>query len=126
MIKTFFIFLFISLLTITGCAQEGSSNSMSVEELKERMKKDTNLVVLDVRTEPELKGELGKIDGIVHIPLQELDVRKKELEKYKDKDIAIICRSGNRSRTAQNYLKSKGFENVHNVEGGMIEYRKQE
>lgn len=103
-----------------GCAED--KDKMTTTELKNRLN-DTSLVVLDVRTPEELQGPLGKIDGVINIPVQELDNRADELNKYKDKEIAIICRSGHRSGIAQKILKEKGFK-TKNVEGGMIQYRK--
>ncbi len=84
---------------------------------------DTTFIILDVRTPEELKGPLGKIDGVINIPLQELEARLPELKPYKGKEIAVICRSGNRSRYATDILNKKGFD-ARNVPGGMIEYRK--
>lgn len=123
--------LFIFMLTLTliygvGCAQEKDSAKtvdITVGELKEKMKTDTSLVVLDVRTPEELKGPLGKIDGAVNIPVDQLEERIADVEKFKNKDIAVICRSGHRSKRAQGILEKHGIKSV-NVLGGMTEYRK--
>lgn len=112
------------ILLITGCTKQGDYKNMSVEELNQKMKSDKDLIVLDVRTEEELRGELGKINGVINIPVQELSTRLNELSNYKDKEVAVICRSGNRSRTASNILSQNGFKKVYNVEGGMIDYRR--
>ena len=45
--------------------------------------------------------------------------RLAELEKYKGKPIIAVCRSGNRSGSACGMLKKAGFENLHNLAGGM-------
>lgn len=118
------IMLILSMMTLYSCAQD-NGNSMSVTELKEAVKTDSSLVILDVRTPAELTGPLGKIDGVINIPVQELEDRLGELEIYKDKNIAVICRSGNRSGVAQKILTKHGF-NAKNVLGGMIDYRKSE
>lgn len=111
-----------------GCAQEKDMDSsktrdITVEQLKEKMKTDSSLVVLDVRTPEELKGPLGKIDGAVNIPVDQLEERIGEVKKLKDKDIAVICRSGHRSKIAQGILDKHGIKAL-NVLGGMTEYRK--
>lgn len=116
--------LVILFLNLAAYAQQAENKNMTVTELKEKMHKDS-LVVLDVRTPEELTGPLGHIDGIINIPLQELKQRVHELDKYKNREIAVICRSGNRSSTATGYLTQVGF-NAVNVEGGMIAYRKAE
>lgn len=122
-------FLLLSLIflsiNIISCAQEKENPSMSISELKEEIKTNKNLVILDVRTEEELKGPLGHIEGVVHIPVQELKSRISELDKYSDKEIAVICRTGNRSGVATQILRLNGFD-AKNVLGGMVEYRRSE
>lgn len=121
MIRLLTIF-FLSIFFINACAQDDSKTTMSVTELKEKLPTDTTLVLLDVRTPQELVGPLGKIDGVINIPLQEIEGRLNELEEYKDKQIAVICRVGSRSGIATKILLKNGF-NAINVLGGMTEYR---
>jgi len=74
-------------------------------------------VVLDVREQSEWSD--GHISKAKHIPLGQLKNRLGDLEKYKDKPIIAVCRSGNRSGHACGLLKKAGFENLHNLAGGM-------
>jgi len=106
---------------ILGCAQQADENNMSIQQLKEEMKANENLIILDVRTPAELEGPLGQIDGVINIPVQELENRLGELEEYKSNEIAVICRSGNRSGVATKILLQNGFK-AKNVLGGMTEY----
>ncbi len=92
-------------------------------EFKEKLKSDNNIVVLDVRTSEEFIGPLGKVESSINIPVQVLDQRINELEKFKDKEIIVICRTQNRSAVAVEYLKRAGF-NAKNVLGGMVEFSK--
>ncbi|MCE1189052.1 MAG: rhodanese-like domain-containing protein [Ignavibacteria bacterium] len=94
---------------------------ISVAELKNRLGTDTNLVLIDVRTLEEVQGPMKKLPQAIHIPLNEIEKRVAELEKYKNKEIAVICRSGNRSRAASKILLEHGFT-VKNVSGGMLAY----
>lgn len=98
---------------------------MSVTELKKIMNSDTSLVILDVRTQEELSGPLGKISKAINIPLQDLEDRIDELKSYKNHTIAVICKVGIRSAKAQVFLEKHGY-NCFNVEGGMLEYRRLE
>lgn len=52
------------------------------------------------------------------IPLGEVGLRLKEIEAYKDKPVAVICRSGRRSAKAVAILQEAGFTRVVNVQGG--------
>ncbi len=104
-------------------AQLKSDNSLTMAEFKEKLKSDNNFVVLDVRTPEEFIGPLGKVESSINIPVQVLDQRINELEKFKDKEIIVICRTQNRSAVAVEYLKKAGF-NAKNVLGGMVEFSK--
>jgi rhodanese-related sulfurtransferase len=95
---------------------------MTISELKNSIKTDPSLLILDVRMPEELIGPLGKIEKVVNIPLQQLEKRIGELDIYKDRTIAVICRSGVRSSSAQRFLAGMGF-NAYNVEGGMVQFR---
>lgn len=74
-------------------------------------------LVLDVREQSEWAD--GHIAKAKHVPLGQLKNRMGELDKFKDKPIVAVCRSGNRSRHACGLLRKAGFENVHNLAGGM-------
>ncbi len=74
-------------------------------------------LLIDVREASEW-GD-GHIARARHIPLGQLKGRLNELEKFKGKPIIAVCRSGNRSGSACRLLKKAGFENLHNLDGGM-------
>lgn len=119
-----FFVLVLIVSNFTVCAQTVAPvKSITVQELKRQIKNDSGLVILDVRMPAELTGPLGKIDGVINIPVQELEKRVDELNKYKDKEIAVICRTGHRSSIGTKILLKHGFTNVENVEGGMTAYR---
>jgi NADPH-dependent 2,4-dienoyl-CoA reductase/sulfur reductase-like enzyme/rhodanese-related sulfurtransferase len=71
--------------------------------------------VLDVRTPPELM--LESVPGAVNIPLEELRERLDELPR--DREIHIVCRTGQRSYYATRILMQKGFK-ARNISGGMF------
>jgi rhodanese-related sulfurtransferase len=73
-------------------------------------------LLLDVR-EPSEYAVIHAANAKL-IPLGEVGSRLKELEAYKDKPIAVICRSGRRSARAVEILQAAGFTQVSNVEGG--------
>jgi rhodanese-related sulfurtransferase len=124
--KTFKIFipLFLFLFSFYGCAQSEAGNVLSVKEFKEKVKNnDSTMIILDVRTDAELTGALPKIEGALHIPVQELGRRFDELEEYKDKEIIVVCRTQVRSSKAAQFLNEKGYD-AKFVEGGMQAYYK--
>jgi rhodanese-related sulfurtransferase len=98
-----------------------SNINITTDEFDKKLK--TNAVlVLDVRTAAECKGPYKKIPSAINIPLQELTARIKELDKFKNREIAVICQSGARSRSAAKFLGKCGFT-TFNVMGGMSAYK---
>ena len=123
--KYFLPVLFLVIITLFACnkTQEKDSFNLTAEELITAMESDSDLVILDVRTPPELVGKHGQIKGVINIPVQVLETRINELDKFKDKNIAVICRSGNRSVNGTKILLQNGFK-AKNVIGGMKAYNK--
>jgi rhodanese-related sulfurtransferase len=72
--------------------------------------------LIDVRTEGEVSR--GVIDGAIHIPLHLLPLRAADIPL--DKPVVIYCNSGARSAQACAFMAAKGFENMHNLSGGIM------
>lgn len=77
-----------------------------------------NVQFVDVREVEEY--EAGHIPTITHIPLSDLTERVGELDKQKQ--LVMVCRSGNRSAKACEYLESLGYSKVRNLFGGMMNW----
>ena len=60
---------------------------------------------------------MENVPGAVNIPLGELRTRIEELPR--DREIMVICRSGQRAYYAMRILLQKGFK-VRNLAGGML------
>ena len=99
---------------------------ISPEELEEKLDSEDPPVLLDIRDSFELKSALGHLEGIVHIPLGELERLYPKLTDDKDKEIAVVCRSGHRAIAASKLLVAKDFGRVSILDGGMIAWRKYE
>ena len=88
------------------------------DELKARLNAGEQLMIVDVR-QPEEREEINSPSSIL-IPLGELEERIDEIEDYREKEIIVYCRSGNRSANACMFLQMMGFENPVNLKGGML------
>jgi adenylyltransferase/sulfurtransferase len=88
--------------------------TMSVHELKKKLN-DANVLLVDVR-EP-FEHDIARIDSAKLVPLGELPGRINEIPR--DKQIVLMCKSGQRSANATTYLQRQGFPNVYNLEGGI-------
>lgn len=92
----------------------------SPQELKEKLDRGDDFVLLDVRNADELARV--SIGGSMHVPLDLLDDRMDDLEKLKEKEIICMCHHGMRSQMAQEYLAVQGFKRVRNLDGGIDAY----
>ncbi|MFA6121285.1 MAG: rhodanese-like domain-containing protein [Sideroxydans sp.] len=90
--------------------------SQGVDVKMAKSMSDQGALLLDVR-EPDEYAAVHAVNAKL-IPLGEVGTRLKEIEAYKDKPVAVICRSGRRSAQAVSLLKESGFTQVVNVEGG--------
>lgn len=80
--------------------------------------RDGGAFMLDVR-EPD-EWIAGHIPGATLIPLGELSSRLSEVPK--DKEVVVVCRSGNRSAEGRDILLNAGFEQVTSMVGGMNQW----
>ena len=106
----------LNLLALTALGKD-KEVSMDVEAKDIETLSKNKEFLLDVREEYEY--EAGHVKGAINLPLREILSQKDSLPK--DRDIYVYCRSAHRSADAVNFLKSLGFDKVHNVEGGFID-----
>ena len=95
--------------------------NLTSDELIERLDKDENSYILDVRTDDEFKDS--------HIPNSKLlDIKDPQSfingiqELDKAKNYYVYCHSGVRSVQASQIMKSFGFENIYNLLGGISQW----
>jgi adenylyltransferase/sulfurtransferase len=88
---------------------------ISVEDLKKLRDEGSDFVLLDVREPREV--EICQLGGKV-IPLGQLAARLTELDR--NAHIVVHCRSGGRSANAVKAMRGAGFENVWNLNGGIL------
>jgi rhodanese-related sulfurtransferase len=89
---------------------------ISVEEAY--LKYQQGVFFLDVRTAEE--WDQVRIPNTTLIPLDELASRLDELPR--DREIVVVCRSGNRSAQARDTLLAAGFPSVTSMAGGITQW----
>jgi rhodanese-related sulfurtransferase len=94
--------------------------TITAEELKQRLDAGETVQILDVR-EPHEREEFNI--GGHFIPLGDLrSMQTDAIDDLKEQELIVYCRSGNRSGQACLLLESMGFTNVKNLEGGMLQW----
>jgi rhodanese-related sulfurtransferase len=129
--KTKWLFLVLIALVLAACGGTDTAAPVAEEsvalgqlELAPEVDVDTlaevkdreDVFVLDVREQWEY--DEGHIPGVVLLPLGEVPARLDEIPT--DKTVIVTCRTGNRSGQAVNFLRANGFDNVHNMLGGIV------
>lgn len=95
--------------------------NISASELQEKLNSNTPVTIIDVRE--ELEFHTFNIGG-QNIPVGKLPNQTDGLEYEKKNELIVVCQRGIRSATAQKILELSGFENVRNLEGGLLSLRK--
>lgn len=93
-----------------------------------RMLEDESSVIVDMRNFYE--SEIGHFEKAITPDVttfrESLPIIEEQLSAYKeDKNILMYCTGGIRCEKASAYFKHKGFKNVYQLEGGIIEYARQ-
>ena len=101
-------------LVIGGLLMLGQSVSanqtMTTQELQNKLNAKGNFVLLDVRTQEEYNA--GYIAGAILLPYDEIKAKATIVLPDKEKEIVLYCRSGRRSAIAKKSLLDLGYQKV--------------
>jgi len=88
---------------------------------------DKETVVVDMRNHYE--SEVGHFENAITPDVEtfreSLPIVDDMLKEHKEKNIIMYCTGGIRCEKASAYLKHQGYKNVHQLDGGIIEYARQ-
>jgi UPF0176 protein len=91
------------------------------------LSEDPDTVIVDMRNHYE--SEVGHFKNAICPDVETFREALPKVEEIlsdkKDKKIVMYCTGGIRCEKASAYFKHRGFENVHQLEGGIIEYARQ-
>lgn len=102
----------------------GHVEKINVAELKEYLKSNKanrDFLLLDVRTDVELK--IGKIGGSVNVDYRKFNPDDVLIKNFREKPIVIYCESGSRSKKIANKLARRGFPKIYFLGGGYKVWR---
>ncbi len=109
---------------LTAAAQPAAPKpftNLGVEPF-EKLRAQTNNVVLDVRTAKEFQA--GHVPGAIHIDIGAADFEAQAAKLDKSRNYLVYCAGGRRSVTACNRLAPLKFEHLYNLEGGYRSWEK--
>ncbi len=97
-----------------------SYKTISVDSAYQLVNSDGALTILDVRTKSEYSS--NHLKSAININFYD-DSFKSTLNRLeKTNPILVYCRSGNRSGQAMEIMKNLAFNDVYNMQGGIIEW----
>jgi len=105
-------------------AADPAAGTLSAAELRSRIDRGDKLLVLDVRAAADYAGPGGHVPGAKNVPLEELPQRLHELDAWRDRPIAVLCRTNRRSGEAVRLLKQSGCRNALLVSDGMLAWER--
>lgn len=88
---------------------------MTSFELSDYLQKSVDILILDVREAYEL--DICKFEKFLHIPMMSIPNRIAEIPT--DVPVVLVCHLGVRSGMAYQYLTQRGFQNIHDLTGGI-------
>lgn len=101
---------------------------LEVEDLKQKLDRPDykdEIVLIDCREQEE--WDAGHIKQAQFLPLSKFEDEVKKAEESglinKEKTLILQCRSGKRSMTACEYLESRGYNDLYNLEGGILAWQ---
>jgi adenylyltransferase/sulfurtransferase len=100
-----------------------AGSTITVQELKNKMDKNENFYLIDVREPSEF--EIVRIPGSHLIPKQGFLDGSALANLPQDKPIILHCKSGVRSAECLAVLKGAGFADATHVSGGVVAWAKQ-
>lgn len=96
------------------------------EDLRKWYEDGKEFYIVDMRNDYELKS--GKFEGTIFPGMENFrDLREKvnEIKNLKDKTVLTVCTGGVRCEKASGYLMREGFEDVYQLDGGIVSYMAQ-
>ena len=121
--KLFPTLLLITSFIFSSCNGQKSTpfEEITPKEFAEKIKTTEKPQILDVRTPDEFESE--HIDNAVNVNWNGEDFETKVASYDKSKPVFVYCLSGGRSKKAAAKLNELGFNNVYELEGGIMNWK---
>lgn len=111
-------------VVLAGCSSDGAIlETVAPESAATIIEETPEAIVLDIRT-PEEFGD-GIIEGAVNIDFYEADFATNLDALDKDATYVVYCRSDNRSGQAMDTFADLGFQQVSEIDGGIVNWYEQ-
>ncbi|WP_406815029.1 rhodanese-like domain-containing protein [Mycobacterium sp. M23085] len=102
-----------------------TADAITSAELRKRLESSAAPRIVDVRTPAEF--ETAHIPGSYNVPLDVVDGHAAQIARLleRDREVVLVCRSGQRSTKAQTLLRDAGLTGGRVLENGIIDWEEQ-
>lgn len=122
--KLFYSLLFVSATLFNSCTSGQTGNSktnLSATEFADKIKELPSAPIIDVRTPEEFSK--GHLQNAKNIDWNGDDFNQQTATLDKSKPVFVYCLSGGRSSAAASQMRSEGFKEVYELNGGIMKWR---
>lgn len=122
--KTFWFLTILTGILLYSCSQSqatGSGGQLNVTDFAAKVKQLPDAPILDVRTPGEF--DKGHLDQAKNVDWNGSDFDAQIAGLDKTKPVLVYCLSGGRSGAAAEHMRSAGFKEVYEMEGGIMKWR---
>jgi len=115
-------YLYIVFLYSFASCNNDNNNLVSAIKFSEIISNDKSVIIIDVRTPDEFNK--GHLKNSLNVNWFDENFDENLNIFSKDLPVMVYCLSGGRSSKANERIKSLGFKNVYELDGGILEWRK--
>ncbi len=114
----------VAILSLVSCQQaskDGQKESLNASEFSKKISETQDAKIIDVRTAEEF--EKGHLINALNYDWNGNNFDSEISSLDKSKPVFVYCLSGGRSGSAASKMRSDGFKEVYELEGGIIKWR---
>jgi len=119
------LFITTSIFVFASCSNSNNAAQtlLSPTEFSSMLEKTNGAILVDVRTPMEYEG--GHLVNSLNIDWNGANFEKSIKKLDKNAPVFVYCLSGGRSGEAASLMRTKGFKEVYELDGGMLSWRSQ-
>jgi phage shock protein E len=110
----------VAALALTSCSTGSSAKKVDPQGFYDATQQ-AGIVVLDVRTPAEFAE--GHLPNAINVDFESGSFEEELAGLDKSATYAVYCRSGNRSGQATAVMSKAGFENMYDLQGGVLDWQ---
>lgn len=108
---------------LLSCSNGQTQHTLSARTFAEKINELPNGTILDVRTPEEFSN--GHLENALNYDWNGSEFEQQIASLDKSKPVFVYCLSGGRSSAAAGKMRSIGFKEVYELEGGIMQWRSQ-